>query len=105
MKIKAEMTNQENPPQGSAGLGQIADKVAIHPPDAAAIQALRNQHNLSQRQCAEITGVAVRTWERYEYLGSDEKMLRNPSPQLWGIFLLALGQHPEYQLVPRQKGN
>lgn len=67
----------------------------VVPPSAEEIRALRQLVG-STRYCASLIGLGKRTmWEEYE------KGTKKPSAQSWGLFLLAIGKHPKYEVLPR----
>ena len=59
------------------------------PPDADTIKTIRQAVG-TQKHCAALAGVDIRSWQRYE---TGEK---SPPPTTWAIFLLAVGNHPRY---------
>lgn len=52
------------------------------------IRDLRKQYQFTQTEAAHLVGVSRSTWQKYE---SD---LIRPLATTWGIFLLAIDQHP-----------
>lgn len=69
------------------------DDLAVLPPDANAIRDMRAAVG-TQTLCAALAGVDIRSWQRYE--AGDKR----PPPPTWGLFLLAIGQHPRGRYVP-----
>ncbi len=68
---------------------------AVEIPEADAIKALRAKIACTQAKCAKMAQVSIKTWQAWED-GS-----RNPSKPSWGIFLLAIDQHPDFYVVRR----
>lgn len=68
--------------------------LAVLPPDANAIRDIRAAVG-TQALCAALAGVDIRSWQRYE--AGDKR----PPPPTWGLFMLAVGQHPRGRYVPR----
>lgn len=65
-------------------------------PSPEDIAAVRQAAGLSQAQAAELVGLGDKSrWSEYER-GS-----RVPDAARWAIFLLATGQHPQFQLSAR----
>lgn len=67
--------------------------LAVLPPEAGSIRDVRAAVG-TQALCAALAGVDIRSWQRYE---SGDK---RPHPSTWGLFLLAVGQHPRGRYVP-----
>ncbi len=68
---------------------------AVEIPEADAIKALRAKIACTQAKCAKMAQVSIKTWQAWED-GS-----RNPSKPSWGMFLLAIDQHPDFVIVRR----
>jgi DNA-binding transcriptional regulator YiaG len=68
---------------------------AVEIPEADAIKALRAKIACTQAKCAKMAQVSIKTWQAWED-GS-----RNPSKPSWGMFLLAIEQHPDFVIVRR----
>lgn len=66
----------------------------VEPPTPEQIKDLRQRVGM-QSKCAKLCGVNISNWQRFE---SGE---RRPHPTTWGLFLLATGQHPTYEILPR----
>lgn len=66
----------------------------VDPPAPEQIKELRQRVG-TQAKCAKLCGVNISNWQRFE---SGE---RRPHPTTWGMFLLATGQHPTYEILPR----
>jgi DNA-binding transcriptional regulator YiaG len=64
-------------------------------PSADAIKALRANLGLTQAKCAKMAQVSLVTWKQWE--GGTRK----PSKPSWGMFLLAIDQHPDFVIVRR----
>ena len=64
-------------------------------PSVAELKALREKASLTQRESAELSGVAEQTWRNGEQL--DGRLGRN----VYSIFLLAVDAHPYYRAVQR----
>lgn len=64
-------------------------------PDADAIKALRAEINCTQAKCAKMAQVSLITWKQWE------SGARKPSKPSWGMFLLAIDQHPDFVIVRR----
>jgi len=73
--------------------------IPVEPPLPGEIKALRLAHRLTQPQAAALAGVALQTWKGYEtpVMGKNS---RRPTSATWGVFLLAVGQHPRGRYVP-----
>lgn len=67
---------------------------AIEIPDAAIIRSLRQQIG-TQEKCANMAQVSIKTWQCWE------DGTRNPTKSSWGMFLLAIDQHPDFVIVRR----
>ena len=67
---------------------------AVEIPSADAIKALR-QKTGTQAKCAKLAQVSLNTWKQWE------SGLRTPSKPSWGMFLLAIDQHPDFVIVRR----
>ena len=63
-------------------------------PDGEAIKALR-QKTGTQAKCAKMAQVSIVTWKQWE------SGVRTPSKPSWGMFLLAIDQHPDFVIVRR----
>lgn len=63
-------------------------------PAADKIKNLREQIG-TQTKCAKMAQIGLRTWQMWE---TGE---RSPSKAAWGMFLLAIDQHPGYVLTKR----
>lgn len=64
----------------------------------ASIKEARAASGLSQTQAAMLTGLSSGTaWSEYE------RGVRNMDPARWVMFLLATGQHPEWELRHRRQ--
>ena len=68
---------------------------AVETPDADAIKALRAEINFTQAKCAKMAQVSLVTWKQWE------SAARKPSKPSWGMFLLAIDQHPDFVIVRR----
>ena len=68
---------------------------SVEIPEADAIKALRAKIACTQAKCAKMAQVSIKTWQAWED-GS-----RNPSKPSWGMFLLAIDQHPDFVIVRR----
>ena len=68
----------------------------MQPPIPQEIKRHRLDAGLTQPQAAALCGVALRTWKGYETPLMSQHS-RIPSPAVWGLFLLAIGQHPVYR--------
>ena len=68
---------------------------AVEIPEADAIKALRAEINCTQAKCAKMAQVSVVTWKQWE------SGVRTPSKPSWGMFLLAIDQHPDFVIVSR----
>lgn len=73
--------------------------IPVEPPLPGEIKALRLAHGLTQPQAAALAGVSVQTWKSYESAVMQSRH-RRPTPATWGVFLLAIGQHPRGRYVP-----
>ncbi len=73
---------------------QIWDNLHVEPPTPEQIKDLRQRVG-TQAKCAKLCGVNISNWQRCE---SGE---RRPHQTTWGLFLLAAGQHPTYEILPR----
>lgn len=73
----------------------------VEPPSAAEIAALRKELNVTQAKAAKLVGINERTWQYYEYNGDNDKRKKSPSPTTWGLFLLATGQHPIFEVIAK----
>ena len=72
----------------------ISKHLPIDPPPADVIKAIRAQVG-TQKLCANLLGISLNTWQYYE--SGDRK----PHAAMWGMFLLATGQHPMYSIVTK----
>ena len=68
--------------------------LAVLPPDANAIRDIRAAVG-TQALCASLAGINLSNWQRWE------KGDAAPHPATWGLFLLAVGQHPRYGVSPK----
>lgn len=68
--------------------------LAVLPPDANAIRDIRAAVG-TQALCASLAGINLSNWQRWE------KGESAPHPATWGLFLLAVGQHPRYEVTPK----
>lgn len=68
---------------------------AVEIPSADAIKALRAEINCTQAKCAKMARVSIVTWKQWE------SGVRTPSKSSWGMFLLAIDQHPYFYIVRR----
>ena len=64
-------------------------------PDANAIKSFRAEINCTQAKCAKMAQVSIKTWQCWE------DGTRTPSKQSWGMFLLAIDQHPDFVIARR----
>jgi DNA-binding transcriptional regulator YiaG len=67
---------------------------AIEIPEAEIIRSLRQQIG-TQEKCANMAQVSIKTWQCWE------DGTRNPSKSSWGMFLLAIDQHPDFVIFRR----
>ena len=67
---------------------------AVLIPSAEQIKGLREQIG-PQTKCAKMAQIGLRTWQMWE---TGE---RSPSKAAWGMFLLAIDQHPDFVLQRR----
>lgn len=68
--------------------------LAVFPPDAESIRGIRAAVG-TQALCAALAGINLSNWQRWE------KGESAPHPATWGLFLLAVGQHPRYEVTPK----
>ena len=68
---------------------------AVDIPSADAIKALRAEIACTQAKCAKMAQVSIVTWKQWE------SGARKPSRPSWGMFLLAVDQHPDFLIVRR----
>ena len=68
---------------------------AVEIPEADAIKALRAEINCTQAKCAKMAQVSIKTWQCWE------DGTRTPSKPSWGMFLLAVDQHPDFTVSRR----
>ena len=68
---------------------------AVEIPDPDHIKGLREQIG-TQTKCAKMAQISLRAWQAWE---TGE---RSPSKAAWGMFLLAIDQHPDYVLTRRE---
>lgn len=68
---------------------------SVEIPEADAIKALRAELGLTQAKCAKMAQVSLITWKQWE------SGARKPSKPSWGMFLLAIEQHPDFYIVRR----
>lgn len=73
---------------------QIWNNLPAEPPAPEEIKELRQQVG-TQAKCANLCGVNISNWQRWE------KGEQRPHPTTWGLFLLATGQHPNYEVRVR----
>lgn len=66
--------------------------------NAATIREAREKAGLSAREAAALVGVATVTWQRWE--GQSARSTEIPYAH-WNLFLLLVGEHPEFKLVPK----
>ncbi len=67
---------------------------SIEIPETEIIKSLRRQIG-TQAKCANMAQVSIKTWQCWE------DGTRNPSKSSWGMFLLAIDQHPDFVIVRR----
>ena len=67
---------------------------AVEIPEADAIKTLRQKIG-TQAKCAKMAQVSLITWKQWE------SGVRSPSKPSWGMFLLAIDQHPDFVIVRR----
>ena len=67
----------------------------ITTPSADAIKALRAELGFTQAKCAKLAQVSLNTWKQWE------SGVRTPSKPSWGMFLLAIDQHPDFVIIRR----
>jgi len=72
--------------------------IPVEPPSPDSIRNMRMAYELNQTQAAAAVGVAVQTWAAYETAAVDGSGCQ-PSSAIWGLFLLAIGQHPRGRFV------
>ena len=68
--------------------------LAVFPPVADSIRDMRAAVG-TQALCAALAGVNLSNWQRWE------KGETRPHPSIWGVFLLAIGQHPRYSVTAK----
>ena len=68
---------------------------AVEIPSSDAIKALRAEINFTQAKCAKMAQVSLVTWKQWE------SAARKPSKPSWGMFLLAVDQHPDFTVSRR----
>lgn len=68
--------------------------LAVLPPDAESIRDIRAAVG-TQALCAALAGINLSNWQRWE------KGESAPHPATWGLFLLAVGQHPRYEVTTK----
>lgn len=70
--------------------------IAVKPPCDADIKKIREAAGSSQQHAADLVSLSSRgLWTDYE------AGRKRPSPQSWGLFLLAIDQHPLYSLTKK----
>ena len=74
--------------------------IPVEPPLPGEIRTMRMAHGLTQPQAAALAGVAVQTWKSYESAVMQARH-RRPTPATWGVFLLAIGEHPVGNFVKK----
>ena len=67
---------------------------AVEIPQAEAIKTLRQKIG-TQAKCAKMAQVSLITWKQWE------SGVRTPPKPSWGMFLLAIDQHPDFVIVRR----
>lgn len=67
--------------------------LAVAPPGAEGVKNMRQAVG-TQALCAALAGVNITNWQRWE------RGENSPHPSTWGLFLLAIGQHPRGRYVP-----
>lgn len=65
--------------------------LSVLPPQADSIRDVRAAVG-TQALCAALAGVNITNWQRWE------RGENSPHPSTWGLFLLAIGQHPRYSV-------
>lgn len=65
------------------------------------VTRIRKKLGLQQKECAEILGSSVRTWQKKEEINTQNSS--NLSKLEWEFFLLLADEHPEYTLSKRKK--
>lgn len=68
-------------------------------PTGDKVKIARMAAGLQQKDAAEIFGYQIRGWQKKEESGNSHRQLTLGE---WNFLLLLAGQHPEFQLVPKE---
>lgn len=72
-------------------------QMLVPAPTPTQILCIRESVSMSQTQAATAVGVTLRTWQNWE------SGLNVINPACWAVFLLTIGQHPDYNLFANKK--
>lgn len=81
---------------------ELRKKLSDLPPNTPeTIRAIRSRMNLTQTELADIMGYKLRAWQMKE--NTDPERTRFLVAGEFQYLLLLAGEHPDYELIPRNK--
>lgn len=79
-----------------------SEVVVFVPPIGEGIKLMREYAGLTQGHMAFLLGMMSKDKPNRQLISRYEKDVQSPSAQTWTLFLLITGQHPNYEIFPRE---
>lgn len=77
------------------------ETIVIAPPSGQGITIMRKFAGLTQGKMAYLLSLMNKENPNRPLISKYETDRQSPSPQTWTLFLLIIGQHPNYEIFPR----